>query len=544
MSAGTILVVEDTLESLQLLSTMLDAEGYLVLPADGGELALAALRVRRPDLILLDIRMPGMDGFAVLQHIKTESELADIPVIFLSGVTDAEQRVEGLKRGAVDFITKPFQREELLARVQTQVELQRARSSLRQQADALRETNRCLQGEIAVRQRIEAELRAAKTNAETANIAKSAFLANMSHEIRTPLNAITGMVNIIKRSGATAEQIDRLDKIDAAGRHLLEVINAILDLSKIEAGKFSLEQADVSVASLAANVVSILHDRAAAKSLKLQLETESLPHHLLGDQTRLQQALLNYVHNAIKFTEAGGVTVRVKCTEETADSVLLRFEVQDTGIGIAAEVIPRLFSAFEQADNSTTRQYGGTGLGLAVTKRLAQLMGGDAGASSSPALGSTFWFSARLQKGCSATSAPAEQRSDVEARLHALHQGKTILVVDDDPMNLEVAAMLLENSGLRVDRAGDGEAAVAMASAKDYALILMDMQMPKLDGLQATRQIRALPRAATVPILAMTANAFVDDKQRCLTAGMNDFVTKPYDPDALFVTLLKWLPES
>ena len=544
MSAATILVVDDALESLQLLSTLLDAEGYLVLPADGGELALAALRVRRPDLILLDIRMPGMDGFEVLRQIKADSGLADIPVIFLSAVTDAEQRVEGLKRGAVDFVAKPFQREELLARVQTQVELQRARSSLRQQADALRESNHRLQAEIAVRQGVEADLRAAKTSAETANIAKSAFLANMSHEIRTPLNAITGMVNIIKRSGATAEQIDRLDKIDAAGHHLLEVINAILDLSKIEAGKFSLEQADVSVASLAANVVSILHDRAAAKSLKLQLETESLPHHLLGDQTRLQQALLNYVNNAIKFTEAGGVTVRIKCTEETVDSVMLRFEVQDTGIGIAAEVIPRLFSAFEQADNSTTRQYGGTGLGLAVTKRLAQLMGGDAGASSSPESGSTFWFSARLTKGGSANSAPAENRSDAEARLHAQHQGKSILVVDDDPMNLEVASMLLEDSGLRVDRASDGEAAVAMASAKDYALILMDMQMPKLDGLQATRQIRALPRAATVPILAMTANAFVEDKQRCFAAGMNDFVSKPYDPDALFVTLLKWLPES
>jgi len=392
-----------------------------------------------------------------------------------------------------------------------------------------------------------AALSVAKEAAETANIAKSAFLANMSHEIRTPLNAITGMVSIIKRSGVTAEQTERLDKIDAAGHHLLEIINAILDLSKIEAGKFALEESPVSLGSIAANVTSILQDRAQAKSLKLRVETENQAHHLVGDQTRLQQALLNYATNAITFTESGSITLRVKSEVDSGDSVLVRFEVQDTGIGVAPEVIPRLFSAFEQADNSITRRYGGTGLGLAMTKKLAQLMGGDAGVVSAPGAGSTFWFTARLKKASArVATVPTENDLDPEMRLRIYHLGEPVLVVDDDPMNLEVACMLLEATGLQVDRATNGEEAISMAKDKDYAVILMDMQMPRVDGLEATRQIRASPRGAKVPILAMTANAFVEDKARCIAAGMNDFVAKPYDPNTLFAALLKWManPDS
>jgi PAS domain S-box-containing protein len=386
------------------------------------------------------------------------------------------------------------------------------------------------------------ELAAAKAAAETANIAKSAFLANMSHEIRTPLNAITGMAHLIRRGGLSPEQARRLDKLDAAGGHLLEVINAILELSKIEAGKFDLEEREVRIDHVLANVASILHDRASDKGLDFSTEIEPLPVRLAGDATRLQQALLNYATNAIKFTEKGSVSVRVSVQEECDDSALLRFEVADTGIGISQDTMAKLFSAFEQADNSTTRKYGGTGLGLAITQRLARLMGGDAGALSSPGQGSTFWFTARLRKLASegaTTECPSEYSASDQLRRDC--PGRRILLVEDEPINREITLSLLDDVLLVVDIAEDGIVAVDLVRCNKYDLVLMDIQMPRMDGLEATRQIRGLPNGATVPILALTANAFADDKAACLAVGMNDFVAKPVDPEALFAVCLQWL---
>ena len=386
------------------------------------------------------------------------------------------------------------------------------------------------------------ELAEAKEIAESATRAKSAFLANMSHEIRTPLNAITGLTHLMKRDGVTEKQATRLDKIGHAGQHLLGIINDILDLSKIEAGKLTLEHAPVTMAAIAANVISMLQDRAQAKGLELRLETEALPHHLLGDPTRLSQALLNYAGNAVKFTEHGSVTLKIKKMHEDADSVLVRFEVADTGPGIDPETQAKLFSAFEQADSSTTRQHGGTGLGLAITRHLAELMGGESGLHSTPGQGSTFWFTARLAKGGSSAGIVAQMHElSAEIALKKNHAGSRILLVEDDLINREVALELLADVQLDVDCAEDGEQAVLLAGKNRYALILMDMQMPKMDGLEATRALRARPELQATPILAMTANAFVEDKVRCFDAGMNDFIAKPIDPEALFETLLMWL---
>ena len=385
------------------------------------------------------------------------------------------------------------------------------------------------------------ELGEARAAAEAANVAKSAFLANMSHEIRTPLGAITGLAYLMKRTPVTVQQADWLAKIEASGQHLLEIINAVLDLSKIDAGKIVLEEVDVSVGAIVANVASILAERAQARNLRLAVETSDLPHQVLGDPTRLQQALLNLAANAIKFTEAGVVTLRAMGGEDAGESMVVRFEVQDTGIGIDPEILPRLFSAFEQADNSTTRKYGGTGLGLAITRHLARLMGGDVGAHSEPGGGSTFWFTARLRKATRDSLASAPVAGTAEATLVRACHSCRLLVVDDEPISRHVTQELLQAVLPAIDVAGSGAEAVELAGANAYDLILMDVRMPGMDGLEATRRIRSIPGAAAIPIIALTANAFTSDKARCLAAGMNDFIAKPINPDGMFATLVKWL---
>ena len=531
-------------------------------------------------------------------------------------------------------------------------------------------------------QALNEQLVAARDRAEAANRAKSAFLANISHEIRTPMNAIIGLTHLMQRDTGSHLEAERLGKVSDAAHHLLDVINDVLDLSKIESGKLRLEQTDFPMDAVLSRACALVAERARAKGLELVLKSDGVPSLLRGDPTRVSQALLNLMSNAVKFTDHGSIVLRCELMGADADALRLRFSVRDTGVGVPADKINDLFNAFEQADTSTTRRFGGTGLGLAITRRLALLMGGDVGVHTVQGQGSCFWFTANFERatqpaqidgarlpgrrvlvaddlpdaratladllhrmgmqvdsvdgGEEAVQATllAEQRrrpyelllldADMPGTdgLDALRQlrarlgdsgmppcilimdddqtlaaapelvggavvrlgkpvtlsalsacidqldcqpwqrhlpdrgeaqpheralklratGQRVLLAEDNPINQEVAGELLRAVGVVVDLAGDGRQAVQLATQHHYDLVLMDMQMPVMDGLAATRALRAMPRHARTPILAMTANAFGDDRRACLDAGMDDHIAKPVDPELLYAVLARWLP--
>jgi len=537
-----ILIVDDTPTNIQLLAEVLHAH-YRLKVATAGKTALeiAGKPESRPDLILLDIMMPEMDGYEVCRRLKQDPATQGIPVIFITAKNDVVDEELGLRLGAADYLTKPVKVSILLQRIGNLLEREQLRKEVETQRDQL---------EARVAERTLA-LSIAKEAAEAANRAKSVFLANMSHELRTPMNGILGMSELLRRRVTDPKALDQLSKLTQSAQRLLGLINDILDISKIEAERLTLEQVSFSLGEVLENLISLLEVKLAEKGLRafINLAPEIAGMTFQGDPLRLGQILLNLAGNAVKFTEQGSINLRVRLLEESAADILLRIEVQDSGIGITPEDQKRLFNAFEQADGSMTRKYGGTGLGLCISKRLVQMMGGEIGVTSAPGQGSTFWFTARLGKATQSAVAPMPIFSGdtPAAQIMSRYSGAHILLAEDEPINQEVSRGLLEEVGLTVDLAEDGVQAVDMAKQNHYALILMDMQMPYLNGVDATRAIRDMGSDSlniATPILAMTANAFDEDRQVCLDAGMNDHIGKPVEPDVLYEALLKWLTQS
>lgn len=419
------------------------------------------------------------------------------------------------------------------------------------QAVQLRDRDRLIVAERLLRQR-EAELEArvaertrdlvaAREVAEAASQAKTDFLANMSHELRTPLNGVLGFAQLAAMGTRDPALLRHMARIEVAGKQLLRLINDILDMSRIEAGRVALESTRFELPALFRSVDSQLADLARSKGLALAWRVEAgAEQAVMGDPLRVEQILLNYVGNAIKFTEVGRVDVGAWVLKQDSEDLWLRVEVRDTGIGMDEQTCSRLFRAFEQADNSTTRRYGGSGLGLAICKRLAELMGGEVGVFSQPQVGSCFWFTARLAKAPARPQAEVVSGAQAPTWTSAPAGGPHVLLVEDNELNEVLACSILGHAGYQVTVAHSGTEALARLRTTLFDAVLMDIQMPDVDGLSVTRMVREEGVQPGVPIIAMTANARDSDREACLNAGMNDFVSKPLDVPLMLDKLARW----
>jgi signal transduction histidine kinase len=502
-----ILVVDDMQINLDLMIAVLSGnEEYIVATAQDGKTAIRKAKSTQFDIILLDVMMPEMDGFEVCNILKSYPATKNVPVIFLTALNDPKNIKRAFQSGAVDYISKPFAKEELCERVKLHIQLKR--------------TNE--------------ELVRARKEAEAAAEAKSIFLANMSHEIRTPMNGIIGMVDILKHTPLNEEQKEYLSIIESSGENLLTIINDILDYSKIEAGRIELEKIPIKLEQELRRVKSILQVMADRKKLQIKLNIgPEVPEYLLGDPVRLKQIIINLVNNAIKFTEKGEVRIEVEAQKLEDGKATLLFRVVDTGIGISEEGQKRLFRSFSQVDKSTTRKFGGTGLGLAISKNLSEMMGGEIGVISKEGEGSTFWFTVCLEITDAETyQKTAEPEQGGAASGKGSQRSLTILLAEDNKINQRVAMVNLNNLGHQVDIANNGKEALEMFTQKAYDLVFMDIQMPEMDGMEATKKIRELEVqqkvSKKIPIIAMTANTMEGDREKYLQIGMDDYVSKPF----------------
>jgi len=531
-----IIVVDDNLEYLTAIKNVLKTS-YDVYPTDSASNMFELLNRFLPDLILLDVAMQNVNGYETAKMLKNDGRFKDIPIIFLTSLDDPESELEGLNLGAIDYIHKPFIAQLLLRRIMTHL-------SFMEQQKVILEHNKEIEQLLELKTK-EVNLRkTAELEALNASRAKGEFLSHMSHEIRSPLNAVIGMISMAAETDDIQTIRDYLKKAYNAGRHVLGLINDILDMSKIEANKLELSHTEFNFMEMLTGIVNEASVRAGEKHQNIAVNVnQNVPPVINGDELRLSQIITNLLTNAIKFTpDNGHIEVSAEKLNEKDGEITLRIAVADSGIGISPEQQLKLFTSYNQADSGIAQKFGGTGLGLAISKRIIELMRGRIWIESELGKGAKFIFTIKTGKGMD------------KAREESSRQGRsggsgfdfskyTILVAEDDEINREIMSALLGKTGISVDFAENGKRAVSLFQEHHdrYDMILMDIHMPEMNGYEATRTIRAseMEIAKNIRIIALTADVFKEDIEKCLEAGMDGHIGKPIFPNDLYAMLKK-----